>query len=412
MPAALLLLALFAQDPDLTDLDREVLKHLSTVRESGAFVLHHNADDVSAAQVDQAAAACTRAFAELEKLLDMKFAGKIHVFLYRDPADMAARTRNTQAAAFSTGTRSIHSPHEVMSQPAAPHEMTHIFAVQFPRPALAVDPDWFLIEGLATWAQKIDRAPIDAWAAAYDRRGALPSLVALRRQWPGGVRTGVHPYHVAGSFVGWLARTYGVDKVKRFYVNSLEAHLVFGRTFVELERDWRAFLFKYDMLAENEKVVGRLPREWREAKGKPLDGWSASAAWKREGAMLVGKHDDAWALSETKERWKGSLAVKARVRLTEGHAFQVRLNGKNEAVLTTWGAFLMNGAAGAEDRALKLEAGRWVELALVNEAGTLRLYLDGWLALELGNAPLDEAPVSIGIERGRVEVDGLSLFVP
>src|SRR5262245_31418022 len=81
-----------ADDSDLTDLDRRVMGELSAIRSAGQVVLHYRTGDLTAEQLDAAAVANERAFRDLERLLEMKYAGEIHIFLYRDGDDLKKQT--------------------------------------------------------------------------------------------------------------------------------------------------------------------------------------------------------------------------------------------------------------------------------------------------------------------------------
>ncbi|MEZ5988382.1 MAG: hypothetical protein R3F30_04535 [Planctomycetota bacterium] len=200
-------------DDELTDVDRKVMKELTGRKETDAVVFHYRPDDFDEATLGRTTARNAENFARCGKLLDMAFEGRAHVFLYRDLEDLRSMT-GSGAVAFSTGTRSVHQARDFDSV----HEFVHIYAMQFPRDQDATT-DGFVTEGLATALAEVDQGvPIHSWAAVDERYGRVPGLVGFRRTWPE-APAGVHPYHVAGSFVGWLVETQGITKVKRRTAN-------------------------------------------------------------------------------------------------------------------------------------------------------------------------------------------------
>jgi hypothetical protein len=145
-----------------TSLDREVLQELTAIERAGAIVVHHRPGDLLPETLSEDLAANVAAFEELQRKLDMVYEGEVHVFLYRDGEDMAATTGTDSDIAFSTGTRSVHQVHDFRGV----HELTHIFALQFPDVEDAGGPDLFTTEGLATAMAEADQGvPVHAWAA-------------------------------------------------------------------------------------------------------------------------------------------------------------------------------------------------------------------------------------------------------
>ena len=278
----LLLVALLqAPDEELTDLDREVLEVLCETLEEGALVFHLAPGSIAPEVLGEDVLANVAAFGVLEELLAMELRGRIHVFLYPD-ADELDRLTGAGTIAFSTGLSSLHQVHDFRGT----HELAHVFATQFP-PHPDGFTDEFVVEGLATGLAELESgAPLHAWCATYGKFGRLPALWELRRTFPELDQEGVHPYHVAGSFVRFLIERFGIERVKRWYVCALEAEAVFGRGFVALEREWLSMLHELEVSREHEDVVRRrlrLPRvspatsgAWAARfDGATLAGWSA-----------------------------------------------------------------------------------------------------------------------------------------
>jgi hypothetical protein len=419
-----------------TSVDRQVLAELSAVATSGAIVAHHRPGDLDPETLAEDLAANVAAVEELQRKLDMAYAGREHVFLYRDGEDMATTTGSGADIAFSTGTVSVHQVHDFRGV----HELTHIFALQFPQVQDAGGPDRFTTEGLATAMAESDQGvPVHAWAATYLRAARLPELPGLRGTFPEGAPSGVHPYHVAGSFLAYLVERFGIGRVKTFYANSAEAGMVFGVTAARLERDWRAML---EALAVDPAHAAHvldalgigsdpLPEAWATAPGTALfDGSSLdalapedSARWTLRDGLLVGVHDGPWTALHSRASFPADVGLRARFRLLSGDAVQLRLNRaperepghESQAIFSTWSAYLSvgdeGGFAGNED--VKLSHGAWCTAVFVNQGGRGRLWLNGTPVLDAADALGSRAgAVGFAVERGTVEVAEITAFAP
>jgi 3-keto-disaccharide hydrolase len=434
MLAAVLLLALVADD-GLVPVDRKAMEVLRETKEAGPLVLHFDGKEVTAAEAAAAGRLHAGFHGELEKALAMEGPRPVHLFLYADAARMRAITGAAgAAAAFSTGDRSIHMPFDYDDG----HELVHLFALRFPTDAESVPPEGFLVEGLATAFQREDQGiPITSWAAVGDRLGRIPSLVALRREWPKGA-PGMHPYHVAGSFMEFLAGRFGIAKVKAYYTHCLEAQGTLGEPFARLEREWREWLGTREVKPEHEKAVLRamgfpedslLPPGLAGTGGASLIPGDVLGRWKpgKEGrwsvkdGILTGTHDGRWSriLLEDLD-WEGARALQIRFRLTEGDAFQVRFPdgraGANEAIFTIQACFLARGGAQGTGEILakaewKAVHGVWATVVFVVEGGTASVYVNGILHLRTKERALPvKGPISLAVEKGTVEISGIEVF--
>jgi hypothetical protein len=411
-------------DPRATDLDRRMMAGLRGRHSTQHARLHWDPATVTDAQRDAAAADVEAGLATLERIFDQRYQGTILVFLYADNADLQKRT-GTSAVAFSTGTVSLHMPHDFRGV----HELTHLFAQQFERTEDAVS-DLFVVEGLATMLAESDQnVPIHAWAATYLQSGRLPDLLELRRTFPSGAGKGVHPYHVAGSFVGFLIDRFGMPKVKSWYVNSTEAQHWFGKPVRTLEREWRAWLADQKVGdADRAHVVGRLglatrplPAALRDGKGVDLLAGASLAAfdaddaskWSFANGVLRGSHDGPWTQLQSKKAFGERVAVRARLRAS-GNAVKLFCNRGahvNEAIFAAWSTFVSSGEGFASNNDCRLAAGVWNDVVLVHDGGTCSVWLNGTLVLEAGNAPSRESgKVGIAVEKGTIEVSRLEVL--
>jgi hypothetical protein len=362
---------------------------------------------------------------DLEKAMEMEYRGRMHVFLHRDIPRLNELT-GSPAPAFSNGTSSTHIAHDYDDA----HEMVHLFALQIPTDEESVPPDAFFVEGLATALMREDAGTaIDDYAAVYLQVSRMPRLVDLRRNWWKFKEPGVHPYHVAGSFVSFLIDEFGIEKVKRLYTHCLECQGVLGRSFARLEREWWEWLMRRRVdRATRLKLLARfgygeknlLPAELANARGLKLfdhgslKGWVLEhpQSWRVEKGLLVGETDGPWHRVHTKKTWKGDMAVRVRLRLVSGNAVQVRVNRDDtrasEAILATWQTYLYQTAPGGggvlAQSPYKILPGRWIELVLVNRGGFGRVYADGLLIIEGPGLPTNAGSVGLCVERGRLEV--------
>lgn len=416
------------QEDALTDLDRRVLTELTAKRETPRAVFHWRPGALDEKAVTEDVAANVEALAALEKTLAMRYRGRVHVFLYADVDEMKRLTEaGGGAVAFSTGTVSVHQPHDFRGV----HEFVHIYALQFERGPDTAGPDLFATEGLATWLAENDQGvPIHAWAAVDAKAGALPSPRDLRRTFPEGAPSGVHAYHVAGSFVGFLVERFGMAKVKQWYMDSTEAHAYFGKGLARLEREWREYLGGLTVDPAHEKHVLRrlgldgepMPVAWASAKATPLfDGRSLAglepedaAKWSVKNGILVGANDAPWTHLTSEQAFGATIGVRAKLRLASGNALKVRVNGAKEAIFATWSSYASSGDGHTGNERQKIPVGQWVELVVANDSGRARVYLDGKNVFDLAGAWSDatDGSIALGVERGVVEVREWVAFDP
>ncbi len=416
-----------ADDSAFTDLDRRVLQELTAQHRAGQVVLHYRAEHLTAEQLDAAAEANAGAFRDLERLLEMKYEGDIHIFLYRDRGDLKERTQ-ADAIAFGTGTRSIHQSHDFRG----PHELCHIFAVQFPHgPDSFTDP--FVVEGLATAVAESDQnVPIHSWATVYARARRLPPLWQFRWRWMENTPPGVHPYHVAASFVGYLIETHGIAKVKQWYVNATEAQAVLGQSFPDLERRWRRWLAARTVEPEHEQHVlarlglgdAKIPEGLMAAGERLFDGQSLAgldpelpACWQVRDGRLIGTHDGPWTSLSSHGQHAPLTAARVRFRLVSGDAFKVCIDpaghSMREAIFARWSAYLTCEDGFTGNEGAPLDDSDWHEAVLVHSGGQWRAYLDGLRVLQCpAPAPTSDTRLTIAVERGVVEVSDFAALRP
>jgi hypothetical protein len=139
---------------------------------------------------------------ELEKMFGHTLSKRADYYRYSNPQEVAAGTGQYAAGVTFAATGEVHS-----TEACHEHELVHLVAGQLG------DPGAFFSEGLAValgnhgkWhGRAVDqlakgtRAGVDAMVAGFDRMDPEQA------------------YAVAGSFVGYLMRTQGLEKVSAFF---------------------------------------------------------------------------------------------------------------------------------------------------------------------------------------------------
>jgi hypothetical protein len=243
----------------------------------------------------------------------------------------------------------------------------------------------------------------------------------------------VHPYHVAASFILYLTERFGIEAVKRWYVNCTEAGLVFGVSFPRLENDWRAFLAELPVTPEHEAhVLARfrdqrepLPEAWRTAQGQTLfDGRSLDALlpddptrWELRDGLLVGTHDGPWTAIHSRARFGPDVGLRVRFRLVSGNAVQLRLDradgNEAQAIFARWSAYMTQGDSFTGNDEVKIPPGVWCDAVFVDVGGRGRVYLNGSPVLDEPDAlPCQEGVVGLAVERGVLEIAQVVAFAP
>jgi hypothetical protein len=191
-----------------------------------------------------------------------------------------------------------------------------------------------------------------------------------------------------------------------------------------LERQWRAWLATRTVSdAHRDHVFARLgrprnlPESLRSAKGvdllaaRTLDQFAAedAAKWTFADGALRGAHDGPWTHVHSRESFPAKVAVRVRLRFSSGDAVKLRCNRAdghtNEVIFASWATYLTSGGGFASNEECKLAKGVWHDVYLVHDGGACRVYLDGALVLEAGDAPSQVAgQVGFAVEKGSVEV--------
>ncbi len=166
------------------------------------------------------AAKVERSVERIEKALGQKLTGHAEYYRYSSAQELAAGTGHFAAGVTFTQTGQVHSTEAVHD-----HELVHLVAGQLGNPGT------FFQEGLAVALGNEGRwqgEKVDKIARRYAK-----GLAKLMAQFEA-VDTNVS-YPVAGSFVGYLVRTYGAEQVATFFkacgTNGTARDAAFAKTF-------------------------------------------------------------------------------------------------------------------------------------------------------------------------------------
>ncbi|MCU0726575.1 MAG: hypothetical protein MUE73_12425 [Planctomycetes bacterium] len=432
----LLLLAaapgLGAGDPALDAFDQGLLKTFAATRAAGPLVFHYEASALDPDRLAAAVRVVAACFDDMQKRLDQPFAGQLHVFLYPGEEELAGRLgvgKGIQAVV--RGERSLHQVAGTVHTDA----LRNALAAQFPRPEDAIPPEPFFERGLTGMlAGEVEGEPPHVWAAVCLRCGVLPSLVRLRRSWGDGKSGRVRPVILAGSFLSFVAETYGPEKLKGLYQRCLECEGVLGRSFARVEQDWIAKLAALPVDPGVEEklrtliaAAGRPPPAWVASgrrtpllDGKSLDRFTMNPpkSFLLRDGKITGTNLESWAWLHTKATFAPPVALRVKVRLVEGNALGLALNheaaGENVAILARWDTFLTRRSGGVLSGGRPVvREGVLLDLLLVSEEGNGGLYLNGVDILAAdGDFRTGTGSVGVGVSRGRIEVEAMEVIHP
>jgi hypothetical protein len=172
--------------------------------------------------------------AELEKLFGQTLTGRADYYRYATAQEVAAGTGYYAAGVTLSAANEIHS-----TEPCHDHELVHLVTNRLGNPGA------FFQEGLAVAVgNRGEWQGRSADKTAKANPVSVPELVAgFDRYEPSAA------YAVAGSFVGYLVRTHGIEQVTKFFrtcgpkVNTSAAFAsTFGGTLETVSADWRKSL--------------------------------------------------------------------------------------------------------------------------------------------------------------------------
>jgi hypothetical protein len=145
-----------------------------------------------------------RFLSRIEALLGARVTGRAEYYRYGSPEELAQGTGTYASGVTFAATREIHSTHAFHA-----HEIVHLVASQLG------DPGAFFHEGLAVVLGndgKWNGKDVSDLARPLVRRASFRTLLAQFDS-----MDPQRGYPLAGSFVAYLVRTHGLDKVADFF---------------------------------------------------------------------------------------------------------------------------------------------------------------------------------------------------
>ncbi len=219
---------------------------LPSQRETEHFTAHYAPRSFAASRIRAFERDTEAALSYVERLLDVQVKGRNDYYLspaFFPPPDPGLRgfnrcyDRMTFQLYDGSGTR-------LERQYIAAHEMTHQAACD----SIGNGANTMLVEGLAMYASqryliKDGHVSLDGIARAALEEGKLLPLTKLS---DGSIRYMGRlyyrlPYDEGGSFVQYLARSYGLPKLKQVYTSG-DYTSVYGKGLEELEAEWIRYL--------------------------------------------------------------------------------------------------------------------------------------------------------------------------
>ncbi|MEN9579281.1 MAG: hypothetical protein RJA70_2290 [Pseudomonadota bacterium] len=205
---------------------------------------------------DALARECDEHVEQQERFFELRFEGKITVFLFASSAQKAQLMGARDVYIAKPWRREIYIQQGGYPHPVLGHELAHVVAGAFAQGPFLVAgplggwiPDPGRIEGFAVAASpsENDDLTLQQWSRAMKDLQLLPPLSSVFKLSFLGQNSST-AYTVAGSFVQWLHRTHGAAAVKRWYGGE-PVWTVTGKPLSQLESEYHAFLDQVEVSA-------------------------------------------------------------------------------------------------------------------------------------------------------------------
>jgi tetratricopeptide (TPR) repeat protein len=191
---------------------------------------------------------CDEEVAAVEKVLGGRGPARIRAFFFRDDKEKKRLMGAAHVYIAKPWREEVYLQLGGYPHPVLGHEIAHVVAGSFGRGPFRIAgeangllPNPGLIEGIATFASPHDDDLTDAqWARAMKQIGILPPMERVFSLGFLG-ESSAKSYTLAGAFLGWVAETHGIERVRAWYGGGDLATLV-GKDWASLETDYRAWL--------------------------------------------------------------------------------------------------------------------------------------------------------------------------
>jgi tetratricopeptide (TPR) repeat protein len=185
---------------------------------------------------------------QLETFLGGAPDGPIRVYVYRSAEEKHALVGSGSTQFAKPWQLALHINDAPFPHPVLKHELLHVMAAPFSAGPFrspvrfGVAPQMAIIEGLAVAGDnRVEDVTLHQWAAAMRRRKLAPDLRKLFD--PDGFyrAPAARAYTLAGSFLRYLADTYGTEKLRALYFEG-DFHIAYGKSLDELVGEWEKFV--------------------------------------------------------------------------------------------------------------------------------------------------------------------------
>lgn len=246
--------------------DAVLAEKLGGVRETPHFVLHYWRGK-EREDVDRMARDLEFRHAQLTAFLGGAPTERINVWLYRDEEEKqklvgAGRTQFAKPWRYELHINERAFPHSSLH-----HELAHVMAAPVGSGPFRVTTKWGLwplmlvVEGFAVAADNPvnGELTLHQWAAGMRRQGLAPDIRKLVGPEGFYQSAASRAYTVAGSFLRYLADTYGTEKLRVLYAHA-DFDAAYGRPLDALATEWEKML---DALPLDEATVSRAFQRFR-----------------------------------------------------------------------------------------------------------------------------------------------------
>ena len=293
------------------------------------FVLHFAPATATHREIEALAAEHEFAYATLAARLGVEPDTPIHSYVFPDRGTKRAVMGAGRVEVAPPWRRSLYLHHRPFPPASLFHELAHAFESALGDPIFGLSlraglPNMGLVEGLATAMADpvVDDLSIHEQAAVLRRLGRLPPL---DRVFGPGFWTlaGRHAYTAAGSFVAFLAETYGDEVLAPLYAAGGDTDTVLDEPMDALEARWHAHL---DALPLSGEVLRAQQERFRVRSifARPCAHRMARLAAEVARARARGAYDETTALLE---------------RACELEPFEPRRKLQLAAEHAAWGAY-------------------------------------------------------------------------
>jgi len=242
----LLVCFLFARDATGLGFGRRRLARiLPCTHETKHFVLHHAQGKPSEEKLLRLGEDCEWHYYKICQALGLENHRKVHAFFYPTREEEWLATGASGFLFAVPWNREFHTYLTSSGAAALRHELVHVMAEEFGCPLLKISTQYGLVEGVAVAVDEgycEDPSVHEAVAAAKRANLLVPAHRFVTTKGFGSLSMR-RSYTFAGSFCGYLIKTYGEDPFKILYGSLFPSYeKVYGKRLDQLNEEWEAFL--------------------------------------------------------------------------------------------------------------------------------------------------------------------------